>query len=120
MFDKFLQDFEKNLKNADRKLTVKEQLRRLSEGKIDRVRINGEVAMLKPADATMLLRAKKIDERMTATDLTKAVAAVRDENRRQALAEKRRIEESESAMFDLIQNLKYLPGIEKVVSANGT
>jgi hypothetical protein len=120
MFNKIMDSFEKKIKTAGLDLPLQEQLALLIEGKLDWIRVGEHVVTVKPEDAELFLEhsrdfnIKSIKEWNTRLSNIKRLVETVENERRQKL------EETESAMFDMVTNLKYLPGVEKVLSANGT
>jgi len=119
MFDKFLNDFELNMKTADNGMSITEQLKGLVEGKMDYVRIGDEKTRISQQDAKIALRYGNGDWKSVGK-LKEDIHNIRKKISEKAAAKKRELKESESAMFDLVANFKYLPGIEKVLKVNGT
>lgn len=120
MFNKIMESFEKGVKTAGTNISVKDQLELLAEGKIDYLRIGDTKARVTPADAKLFLEHSTDFDVKSDKDWAirihnfKRLVETAENHRRQKL------EETESAMFDMVTNLKYLPGIERVLSVNGT
>lgn len=120
MFNKIMESFEKGVKTAGTNISVKNQLELLAEGKIDYLRIGDSKVRVKPADAKLFLEhstdfdvKSDKDWAVRIHNIKRLVETVENER-------KQKLEETESAMFDMVTNLKYLPGIERVLSVNGT
>lgn len=130
MFEKFLNDYAKSIKHVNEKMSPIEQLSVLLREGIDYVWMNGDKVTVSKNDAKLILsyynaangRKKDVIAEAISTEagFRRFVATRRREMQEAKEVKQRKLDESVSEMFDLIRNLKYVPGLEKVVSVNST
>lgn len=130
MFDKFLNDFGKNMYHLDDTMSISEQLALVVKGKIDYIRLAEKRVTVAEKDAKMLLKVyenlsddkKPLFEKALSNPegLRKVIKQRRAKIREAAERKERLLKENVSDMFELARNLKYLPGLEKVLTVNNT
>lgn len=130
MFEKFLNEYAKNVRHINEKMSPVEQLSVLLREGIDYMWLSGEKVRVNKTDAKLILsyynEADRNQQRLIAEEiateigLRKLVAGLRREVREAEAKHEKLLAENVSAMFDLVRNLKYVPGLEKVVTVNNT
>lgn len=130
MFEKFLNEYAKNVRHINEKMAPVEQLSVLLREGIDYMWLAGEKVRVSKEDAKLILSyyneadrnaRRHIEEEIsTGEGLTRFVALRRKLVREQTAAQDKLLAEGVSAMFELVRNLRYVPGLEKVLSVNNT
>lgn len=130
MFDKFLNEFAKNVRHIDDKMSPVDQMRLIVQEKIDYAWLSGEKVRVNKSDAKLILsmcKGKSRADRDALSEMIDTEQKLRSFVKRErgridedTSRKKRVLDESVSAMFEMMRNLKYLPGLEKVTSLNNT
>jgi hypothetical protein len=130
MFDKFLNEFAKNVRHIDAKMAPIDQMRLIVQEKIDYAWLSGEKVRVSKDDAKLILsmlEGKGSAEHKALSEMINTEQKLRSFVRceRARIAEdvsrkNRALNENVSTMFEMMRNLKYLPGLEKVTSVNNT
>lgn len=130
MFEKFLNEYAKNVKHINDKMPPVDQMRLIIEKKIDYAWLSGQKVRVSRDDAKLIesicegkskAERRAISEMIDTEDKLRSFVTIERNRLLEAEQQKKQLlDESVSAMFEFVRNLRYVPGMETVLTVNNT